>query len=117
MKRFVNFLKIWDGVWSVPLAIFLFIGCGYGIVSLFGPEAGSMLPVYLQRLFYAALCLVICNFVVLFGMYFNFTSVFKFYAKDWSEEFSKLDTKTKLRVVLGIYFGYFLFFTLFLIFV
>lgn len=117
MRKFIHFLKVWDGVWSVPLAIFAFMGAGYAIVAFFGPEAGSMLPVYLQRLFYAALCMVICNFIVLFGLYMNFRGMFHYYLEDSCKEFKDMDSKFKLKVFIGLYFMYFLFFTSFLILV
>ncbi len=115
VKKVINFFKVWDGLWSIPVAIFVFMGTGYAIVSLFGAEAGSMLPVYTQRLFYAALCLVVCNFVTLFGMFINFRHNFRFITKDqWHDG---LSATMKLKVSLVIYFGYFLFFALCLIFV
>ena len=116
LKRIIQFFKVWDGVWSVPLGILFFIGAGQIIVSLFGPEAGSMLPVYVQRLFYAALCLVVCNFVVWFGIYMNWRDQFNDAMKK-EDQFKDLDPKFKLKMLMLIYFGYALLFTMFLILV
>lgn len=116
MKSLSRFLKIWDGIWSVPIAIVVFILVGNGIIHFFGPEAGSMLPVFIQRLFYAALCMVMANFITLFGMYMNFRRVFRFYLKDASA-WENLPPTLKTKIVLGVYFGYVIEFILFLIFV
>lgn len=116
LTRIINFLKIWDGVWSVPVAMLAFFGAGYAITAFFGPESGAMYPVFVQRLFYASLCLVIMNFVVLFGMYMNWKNVFKYYLEE-NNDFKELDPKFKAKLCLIIYFGYALLFTMFLILV
>lgn len=117
MKKFISFLRVWDGIWSVPLAILIFSAVGYSIISLFGPEVGAMYPVYIQRLFYAALCMVICNFLVLFGIYMNFRGVFKYYLEDLKSDFNSLDPHKRVKLMLIVYFSYALLFTMFLILV
>lgn len=117
LKKIKQFLIMWDGVWSVPVAIFIFLAVGQAIVSWFGPEAGMMLPVYMQRLFYAALCMVIANFVVLFGLYMNFRGWFNWYDTSITQTFTELPAKTKIILFLVMYGFYFLGFIFFLIFV
>lgn len=117
LKRFTRFLKIWDGVWSVPLAVFIFLMCGTAIAAAFGPEAGAMMPVYIQRLVYAATVLVIGNFVVWFGIYMNFRKVFDYYAKESGKDFKDLTKEQKIRMILILYLAYFVLFGLVLILV
>lgn len=117
MKKFSKFLKTWDGIWSIPLAIFFFIAIGYLISMFFGPESGEMAPVYIQRLFYASLASVVCNFVVLLGMYINWKELFDKYQTGLGGYFDEVSPKDKLKVILAIYFLYSLIFVFFFAFI
>lgn len=117
MKKFLRFLMIWDGLWSIPITIALFIGVGFAITGVFGPEAGMMLPAYVQRLFYVAMAMIFINFFVWFGVYINFPDIFKYYDKDEDGGFKQdfKDSKDRLKWSVAIYFLYFLFYILVLI--
>ena len=118
MRKFFRFLWKWDGIWSIPIAVALFVGIGFLITYLFGPEAGMMLPAYVQRLFYVLMVMIFINFFVWFGMYINFPDIFTYYDKEdsggFGKDFNKSESRMKWSIL--IYFGYFLMYILVLIF-
>lgn len=114
-SKFIHFLKVWDFVWSGPLGICIFIALSYLFVALWGPEVGVIEVAHLQRLFYVSLCMVMCNFITLMGMYMNFRKIFKSYLHD--DIWCKLTNEKKIMYITIYYFGYFFFFALFYMFI
>lgn len=85
MKKLKHWLLLWDGVWSIPLAIFAFTICGIVVQWWFGdplnPETtpGFYDPSFIQAAFLASLMLVFVNFTAWLGLYFNFRAVWRYF--------------------------------------
>lgn len=81
LKKLKFHLQLWDGVWSVPLGMALFIGFGVLLQRFFynpaDPEGapGFYDPSFLQSMFYASAVQVFINLVVWLGIHFNFRRV------------------------------------------
>jgi hypothetical protein len=85
MKKFKVLLQLWDGIWSIPLAMFSFLFVGVALQYFFtdpnDPQGGPGFydPSFLQAAFYGAAMLVFINFVAWMGIYFNFRGLFRYY--------------------------------------
>jgi hypothetical protein len=81
LKRIKFHLQLWDGIWSVPLGMLLFLGCGVFLQTIFynrdDPQGGPGFydPSFLQSAFYASCMQVFINFVVWLGIHFNFRRI------------------------------------------
>ena len=112
-----RFLQQWHGIWSIPLAILLFILVGSGIAWWMGPEAGVIEPAHIQRIFYGSCAMIAANFFVWFSIYFSFRGIWKYYNQDSGTDFKSMSAKFKIVVTLGMYIFYTLEFMLFIIFI
>ena len=108
MKKILRKLQLFDGLWTIPLAFFLFLLAGSYSAEYFGD--GLISTEYIQQVILAALIMVFANFVVFLGGFFNFRGLQNyFYSKN-----AKLDLEYSSsawqRIVLYIcvYFGLFL---------
>lgn len=52
-KRFKFFLQLRDGIWSVPVAFFLYVIVGFGLGWIFGLGTGTYDPGFIHPLFLA----------------------------------------------------------------
>jgi hypothetical protein len=115
MKRLVRILKVFDFIWSVPLAFFLFIMAGIFLQEYFGWGVASYDPAIIQAAFLTVLLTVFFSGAALAGMAVNWNKLFTRYV---DEEYNSHD-KTKDEkldetlfpwqrqlVLLFVYFGY-----------
>jgi hypothetical protein len=114
VKKILRKLQLFDGLWTIPIAFFLFLLAGSYSAEYFGD--GLISTEYIQQVFLAALILVFANFVVFLGGFFNFRGLQNyFYSKNAKEELEYSSTPWQ-RIVLYIcvYFGLLLSFLLIL---
>jgi hypothetical protein len=100
-------LQLYDGVWSIPLAFLLFFLAGYGSYTYFGDALIS--TEYIQYIVLAALVMVVANFVVFMGLYFNFRTLQRmvYSAQIKQQALTDLSTWQKIVLYVGLYFAYF----------
>jgi hypothetical protein len=118
--RYAKFyLQLWDGIWSIPLAIVAVVGIGFGIQLFYtdptdmGQNApGFWDPVFFQTMFYVAAIQVFVNFIVWLGMYFNFRGLFRYFkgvkqansvVNKSKEDFLNLKAWQRLVLLLFVY--------------
>jgi uncharacterized membrane protein len=73
MKKFLYYLQLFDGLWSVPIAFLVFFFGGYASFKYFGDAIIS--TEYLQQVLLAGLILIFANFMAFLGGFFNFRSL------------------------------------------
>lgn len=120
LKKWRFMLQLWDGVWSIPLGILIFLGSGHVIQWFFAdPMSGQGAPgfydpSFIQAGFYASLMCVMINSVVWWGLYFNFRAVWRYYVGRRDKETGKVLNLSKddflnlklwqrIAVLLGLY--------------
>lgn len=98
---------MYDGVWSIPLAFMLFFIAGTLSFEYFGDALIS--TEYIQYLVLAALVMVVGNFVVFMGLYFNFRTLQRMiYSAQIKQQAAKdLSTWQKILLYVGLYFAFF----------
>ena len=74
MKRILRFLKMWDFIWSVPLAFVAFYTYGWIQEGIFGDPMYS--TEWFHRAILTSLIMVLFNGVILTGVFFNFKGIF-----------------------------------------
>ena len=114
MKKIIKKLQMFDGLWSIPIAFFLFLLAGSYSAEYFGD--GLISTEYIQQVILAALVMIFANFVVFLGAFFNFRGLQNyFYSKDAKAEFEYSSTPwQRIVLYLVVYFGLFLSFLLIL---
>lgn len=85
-KKVKFYLQHIDGIWSVPLAFFLFWICGVVLQSMFGYTVGTYDLSYIQPLFLAIAIGVGATNGTLFILRFNFKGIY-----DWFFGFKNKD--------------------------
>lgn len=104
MKKILRKLQMFDGVWSVPLAFFLFLLAGSYSAEYFGD--GLISIEYIQQVLLASLILIFANFVVFLGANFNFRGIQKyFYSKEARMDAEYLPPWQRITLYLIVYFG------------
>ncbi len=105
---------MFDGLWSIPIAFFLFLLAGSYSAEYFGD--GLISTEYIQQVILAALVMIFANFVVFLGAFFNFRGLQNyFYSKDAKAELEYSSTPwQRIVLYLVVYFGLFLSFLLIL---
>jgi hypothetical protein len=100
-------LQLYDGVWSIPLAFLFFFLAGYGSYTYFGDALIS--TEYIQYIVLAALVMVVANFVVFMGLYFNFRTLQRmvYSAQIKQQALTDLSTWQKIVLYVVLYFAYF----------
>lgn len=100
-------LQLYDGVWSIPLAFLFFFLAGYSSYTYFGDALIS--TEYIQYIVLAALVMVVANFVVFLGLYFNFRTLQRmvYSAQIKQQALTDLSTWQKIVLYVGLYFAYF----------
>lgn len=78
MKKLKFLLQHIDGIWSLPVAFFIFWFVGSGLLSVFGYGTGTYDPGLLQAFFLATFIVIGATNVVVWGLYFNFRILYKF---------------------------------------
>jgi len=76
MKRIKFLLQLIDGLWSVPLGFFIFLGSGLFLSSVFGMAVGQYDMAFIQPLFLAGTIVVGATNVAVLGLYFTFRTIF-----------------------------------------
>ena len=99
--------KLYDGVWSIPIAFAVFTVAGYLSYEYFGDALIS--TEYVQYVVLAALIMVAANFIVFLGIRFNFSALQKaVYDKEIKYELNTyLTTWQKVVLYLLLYAFYF----------
>ena len=112
LKGLLYHAKLYDGLWSIPLAFLVFIVAGTFSVNYFNDAIIS--TEYLQYVALAAVIMVIANFVIFLGIKFNFNTLQRqVYSKQLKQSFAnELTTWQKVVLYLAVYFLYFSFFLL-----
>lgn len=110
MKKILRKLKMWDGIWTIPLTFFLFLLAGSYSAEYFGD--GLISTEYIQQVILAVLIMTIGNFVVFLGGFLNFRGLQKyFYSKEAKAEVEYSSTPwQRIVLYLCVYFGLFLLF-------
>ena len=114
MKKIIKKLQMFDGIWSIPIAFFVFLLAGSYSAEYFGD--GLISTEYIQQVILAALVMIFANFVVFLGAFFNFRGLQNyFYSKDAKQELEYSSTPwQRIVLYLVVYFGLFLSFLLIL---
>jgi len=114
MKKILRKLQLFDGVWTIPLAFFIFLLAGSYSAEYFGD--GLISTEYIQQVLLAALIMVFANFVVFLGAFFNFRGLQNyFYSKHAKAELEYSSTPwQRIVLYLVVYFGLLLSFLLIL---
>ena len=114
MKKLIKKLQMFDGIWSIPIAFFLFLLAGSYSAEYFGD--GLISTEYIQQVLLAALVMIFANFVVFLGAFFNFRGLQNyFYSKDAKAELEYSSTPwQRIVLYLVVYFGLLLSFLLIL---
>lgn len=114
MKKIIKKLQMFDGIWSIPIAFFVFLLAGSYSAEYFGD--GLISTEYIQQVLLAALVMIFANFVVFLGAFFNFRGLQNyFYSKDAKAELEYSSTPwQRIVLYLVVYFGLFLSFLLIL---
>jgi hypothetical protein len=114
MKKLIKKLQMFDGIWSIPIAFFVFLLAGSYSAEYFGD--GLISTEYIQQVLLAALVMIFANFVVFLGAFFNFRGLQNyFYSKDAKAELEYSSTPwQRIVLYLVVYFGLFLSFLLIL---
>jgi hypothetical protein len=112
MKKILRKLQLFDGVWSIPLAFFLFLLAGSYSAEYFGD--GLISIEYIQQVILASLIMILANFVVFLGINLNFRSLQRyFYSKEAKMEIEYTSTPwQRIVLYLVVYFGLLFFFLL-----
>ena len=110
MKKIIRKLQLFDGIWTIPLAFFLFLLAGTYSYEYFGD--GLISIEYIQQVILAVLIMIIGNFVVFLGVFMNFRGLQKyFYSKEAKAEVEYSSTPwQRIVLYLCVYFGLFLLF-------
>lgn len=103
VKAFLKWIQIWDGIWSIPFAVFSFIAVGIAGAAFFGDGFGFYSPELFQAAIYVSALMVIFNMTVWLGMYFNFRKIFFYYLKDSKTDFQSLSSWQKIGLLLFLY--------------
>jgi hypothetical protein len=105
MKKFLYYLQLFDGLWSVPIAFLVFFFGGYASFKYFGDAIIS--TEYLQQVLLAGLILIFANFMAFLGGFFNFRSLQGyFYSREVKDHVkSNLSTWQRIKLYLLVYFG------------
>jgi ABC-type Fe3+ transport system permease subunit len=90
LKKIIYKLKLYDGVWSIPLSFMAFLLAGQYSYEYFGDALLS--TEYLQVVFLASLVMICANFVVFMGLNLNFRSLQRYF---YSRQI-KLDVENQL---------------------
>ena len=108
MKKILRKLQLFDGVWTIPVAFFLFLLAGSYSAEYFGD--GLISIEYIQQVILAALILIVGNFVVFLGGFFNFRGLQNyFYSKDAKRDFEYSSSPwQRITLYVCVYFGLFL---------
>lgn len=114
MKKIIRKLQLWDGIWTIPLAFFLFLLAGSYSAEYFGD--GLISTEYIQQVILAVLIMTIGNFVVFLGGFMNFRGLQQyFYSKEAKTDVEYSSTPwQRIVLYLCVYFGLFLLFLLIL---
>jgi hypothetical protein len=115
LKKLIYKLQLFDGVWSVPLSVILFLLLGRFSYEYFG-DTPLISTEYLQLVMLAAVILIFANFVVFLGIRFNFRKLQKdFYSKEL-KYYADMELKSwqKIKLYLFVYFGFLVSFLLIL---
>ncbi len=120
-KRLKFFLQLWDGIWSVPIALSLFLIIGVIIQAFYtdgldtGGGPGFYDPSFIQAAFYVSAMMVFSNFMVWLGIYFNFRGIFRYFIGKKNEEgvvvnqskedFKKLQPWQRIGILFFLYFS------------
>lgn len=93
MERVSYHLSLWNGIWSIPLALALFLGLGIIGQHFFGEGVGFYDPAFWQAALLAAGEFLFFNTIAFFTLYFCFRHIWRYYKG------SRYDTdiKTKAR--------------------
>jgi hypothetical protein len=117
-KKAKFLLSLYDGVWSIPLALVMFIGSGLLIQRFFTdpstPESapGFYDPSFIQAAFYTSFICVFINFTVWMGMYFNFRGVWRYFVGKKKgtvvqnlskDDFTNITAWQRILVLLALY--------------
>lgn len=98
MKKLKYFIQKWDGLWSVPLAFFIFYYAGVLLTTYFGYGTGSYDPGFLQPLFLAAVVVIGATNAGVLGLYFTVKGIHNYLYGQKGDNgkiinFSKVDWK------------------------
>lgn len=112
LKKVAYFLQKWDGVWSLPLLIGLFI-----LIALFGQSifGNWFIPMPLDDLhsaMEAGIIVIAANTIALLGMRFNFKELFRYYHNTSKQDLQKLHAWQRLLILSAVYLLYFVAFIL-----
>lgn len=120
LKKAKFLLQLWEGIWSVPIAMLSFLVFGVLLQWVFtnpdDPQGtpGFYDPSFLQVAFYATAMQVFINFVVWLGFYFNFRGIWRYYigykdeggkvVNNSKEDFLNILPWQRIALLLSLYF-------------
>lgn len=110
-QRVTYRLNLWNGLWSIPLALVLFILLGVLGQYFFGEGVGFYDPAFWQAAILAAGEFLFFNTIAFFTLYFCFRHIWKYYKANSydivehkaTEDFNNLTPWQKLVLFLFLY--------------
>lgn len=117
MKRIKFILSHIDGIWSVPLAFFIFWIAGLFISAIFGYGTGTYDPGFIQPLFLASAVVIGATNVTVWGLYFTFRGLYRYFYGQRDDSgnlinYSKIDWKflskwQRFVIAFAVFFCFF----------
>jgi hypothetical protein len=107
LKKIGYFLSQWDGLWSLPIAILVFVTAALFGQQLFGVWFVPMPLDDLHAALEAAIIVIAANTVTQLGLWFNFRSLYRYYLTESKTEFKQLPSWQKISLLLFIYVFFF----------
>lgn len=98
----VNKSKVWPEIYSLPLALVVWLVSPYAIWMV-DPSAATFDSGILQIIVYVVVAITAFNGIVFLGIKLNFPVVYEFYKKTAGLAFDKLTEFQKICVLLFLY--------------
>ena len=113
MKKFVEYIKqaftymvnkskVWPEIYSLPLALLVWLISPYAIWML-DPTAATFDTGILQIIVYVVVAITAFNGIVFLGIKLNFPVVYEFYKRTAGASFDKLTDFQKICILLFLY--------------
>lgn len=107
MKTLIKQLRLWDGLWSIPLAFIGFLSFEWVGRSLWGDGFGAYDPAVFQAALMAAVILIAANTLVQLALVFNFPALWQSYHRTFFTHYESLHAWQKIFVTLFMYCFFF----------
>lgn len=105
MKNLFKIIRLWPELWSVPLALAIFHFSPM-LLRHIDPMAATFDAGVLQNIVFAVVAILVFSGASFMGIKLNFPLLYEYYEKLSGESFLKLSEKSKVIILLCVYFGF-----------